>query len=215
MNRPHPRPALAATPGPARLTTVLALALTLACLRPAPAGAQPAADPADVASIDAIITAVYDVISGDAGEERDWNRWYSLFAREATLSAVVRRQDGAFDRVIMTPETWVQQSGTVIERDGMIVSCAALYPFDGKGELACLATHPDYRDNDRGELLLEAIENKARAQSLASIFVLTTHTAHWFTERGFKAGSVESLPERRKSLYNWQRSSKLFEKNLQ
>jgi amino-acid N-acetyltransferase len=103
---------------------------------------------------------------------------------------------------------------TVIERDGMIVSCAALYPFEGKGELACLATHPDYRDNDRGELLLQAIESKARSLSMEAIFVLTTHTAHWFIERGFKKTDVDALPQQRKSLYNWQRNSKLFEKPL-
>lgn len=103
---------------------------------------------------------------------------------------------------------------TVIERDGMIVSCAALYPFGERGELACLATHPDYRDANRGELLLNAIESQARAQSMTSIFVLTTHTNHWFIERGFAESAVESLPARRKELYNWQRNSRLLEKAL-
>lgn len=102
----------------------------------------------------------------------------------------------------------------VIERDGMIVSCAALYPFAGKGELACLATHPDYRDDNRGELLLQTIESKAKSMDLKSIFVLTTQTAHWFTERGFREAKVEDLPEARKSLYNYTRKSKLFEKSL-
>lgn len=103
---------------------------------------------------------------------------------------------------------------TVIERDGMIVSCAALYPFENKGELACLATHEDYRNNDRGELLLNAIESRARALHLDGIFVLTTQTAHWFTERGFKAGDIDHLPGGRKALYNYQRNSRVFEKNL-
>lgn len=103
---------------------------------------------------------------------------------------------------------------TVIERDGMIVSCAALYPFDDRGELACLATHPDYREDSRGEMLLAAIEKQARALAMSAIFVLTTHTAHWFTERGFKPVGVEALPQRRQQLYNWQRNSKLFEKKL-
>lgn len=39
---------------------------------------QPMADPADVASVDAIVHAVYEVISGDAGEARDWERWWVL-----------------------------------------------------------------------------------------------------------------------------------------
>lgn len=103
---------------------------------------------------------------------------------------------------------------TVMERDGLIVSCAALYPFGEMGELACLATHPDYRDDDRGETLLKIIEEKARALSMSGIFVLTTHTAHWFTERGFKPTDLDSLPDRRKSLYNWQRNSKLFQKPI-
>ena len=103
---------------------------------------------------------------------------------------------------------------TVIARDGMIVSCAALYPFGKQGELACLATHPDYRDNNRGELLLTHVEKTAKELTLDSIFVLTTQTAHWFTERGFVEADVSGLPESRQSLYNYQRNSKLFIKSL-
>ena len=43
------------------------------------------ADPKDVASIDAIMKAVYDVISGDAGKLRDWDRFRSLFHKDARL----------------------------------------------------------------------------------------------------------------------------------
>jgi len=71
----------------------------------------------DTESIDAIITAVYDVISGDAGEARDWQRWATLFVPEASLSAVVSRGEG-FDRVIMTPESYAANSGPILERDG-------------------------------------------------------------------------------------------------
>jgi len=96
----------------------------------------------------------------------------------------------------------------------MIVGCAALYPFDNIGELACLATHPDYRDNNRGELLLAEIEAKAKEQEIETLFVLTTRTVHWFLERGFKAEPLDVLPETRKSLYNYQRNSKLLAKTL-
>jgi hypothetical protein len=77
-----------------------------------------AADPVDVSSIDAIIGAVYDVISGEAGEARDWDRWHSLFAVGATLSAVTRGPDGGVRRVRMTPESYEQGSGPILERDG-------------------------------------------------------------------------------------------------
>lgn len=97
---------------------LLALA-TLLSTTPLALRAQ-SADPADVESIDALITAVYDVISGDAGEARDWDRWRTLFAEGATLSAVGQGPDGSVGRVIMTPESYVERSGAVLERDGFV-----------------------------------------------------------------------------------------------
>jgi hypothetical protein len=76
------------------------------------------ADADDVESIDAILAAVYAVISGDAGEARDWNRFLSLFSEGATLSAVVQGDSGKFERLIMTPESYIEQSGSNLERDG-------------------------------------------------------------------------------------------------
>jgi len=105
---------------------------------------------------------------------------------------------------------------TIIERDGMVVGCAALYPFDdGKvGELACVAVHPDYRSGKRGKKMLEHIEKRAVQQGIRELFVLTTQTAHWFQELGFKTSSVDDLPGEKKSLYNYQRNSKVFRKQL-
>lgn len=104
----------------------------------------------------------------------------------------------------------------IIERDGMVIGCAALYPFasDGVGELACLAIHPDYRGEGRGDALLRRMEERAAEQKLRRIFVLTTQTAHWFREHGFTAGDVTKLPVERQSLYNWQRNSKIFFKKI-
>jgi len=103
----------------------------------------------------------------------------------------------------------------VIEREGMIVACAALYPQDAQsGELACMATHHDYRDEGRGQKLLEQIEKNARKLGLGKLFVLTTKSPHWFVERGFVASAVEDLPAKKKSLYNYQRNSKIFVKPL-
>ena len=111
-------------------------------------------------------------------------------------------------------ETEIDQF-TLIERDGMIIGCAALYPLDEQSaELACVAIHPDYRHGGRGDQLLEHIEAEARRRSLTRLFVLTTRTAHWFRERGFEPSSVERLPQQRAQLYNYQRNSKVFEKNL-
>jgi len=103
----------------------------------------------------------------------------------------------------------------VIERDGMVIGCAALYPLAGQaGELACVAVHEDYRNSGRATMLLDEIEKRAQAQGMRRLFTLTTQTAHWFQERGFVAAKPDTLPEPRKSLYNWQRNSKVFVKNL-
>ena len=104
----------------------------------------------------------------------------------------------------------------VVERDGMIVACAALYVFENcsTAELACLVVHPDYRMQSRGENLLHYIESIALQKNLQQIFVLSTQTSHWFKERGFLESTPENLPVEKKLLYNYQRNSKVFIKQL-
>ena len=103
----------------------------------------------------------------------------------------------------------------VIERENMIVACGALYPQGGnQAELACMATHPQYRDEGRGQKILEQIEKNARKLGASKLFVLTTKTPHWFVERGFVASNVNELPAKKKSLYNYQRNSMIFTKPL-
>lgn len=81
--------------------------------------APPPADPADVGSIDAIVAALYDVISGDAGVERDWGRFLSLFAPEANLSPVFRESpEGSFERLVISPSEYAERVGASLERDG-------------------------------------------------------------------------------------------------
>ena len=66
----------------------------------------------------------------------------------------------------------------------------------------------------RIDALLQAIEARAIAAGINKLVVLTTRTAHWFRERGFVAGDKADLPGRKKSLYNYQRNSKVFYKLL-
>ena len=105
---------------------------------------------------------------------------------------------------------------TVMERDGMIIACAALYPFTKArtAELACLAVHPEYRGAGRGNVLLNFVEQRALEQNMESLFVLSTKTSHWFLERGFKKADIKALPMKRKALYNYRRNSKVFIKLL-
>ena len=105
---------------------------------------------------------------------------------------------------------------TVMERDGMIIACAALYPFSKKhmAELACMAVHPDYQNAGRGDSLLKYIEQVALENHVQKLFALSTKTAHWFLERGFKKADISALPMKKKALYNYRRNSKVFIKSL-
>ena len=105
---------------------------------------------------------------------------------------------------------------TVMERDGMIIACAALYPFSKKhmAELACMAVHPDYQNAGRGNSLLKYIEQFALENNVQKLFALSTKTAHWFLERGFKKADISALPMKKKALYNYRRNSKVFIKSL-
>lgn len=104
----------------------------------------------------------------------------------------------------------------ILVRDGMVIACAALYPYGeaGTGEIACVATHPDYRGADRAERLLAQLERDAQRQGLSTVFVLTTQTAHWFQEQGYVQCAFSQLPEAKQQLYNFQRNSKAFIKTL-
>lgn len=105
---------------------------------------------------------------------------------------------------------------TVIDRDGLIVGCAALYACsdDESGELACIALQHEYTGQSRGTDLLEHIETSARSLGLARIFVLTTQTIHWFLERGFVHSEISTLPADKRDLYNYNRNSKVLIKRI-
>ena len=78
----------------------------------------PKANPADVASVDAIIASLYDVISGPAGQARDWNRFRSLFAPGARLIPT-RRAPGAPPRPgVLTPDEYAQRAGPSLTQNG-------------------------------------------------------------------------------------------------
>ena len=93
----------------------------------------------------------------------------------------------------------------VIERDGMILACAALYPIPTTGnelrsaEIACVAVDPSYRQSNRGSQILHYLEDKAKSLGIQQLFILTTRTAHWFLEQGFEPASVDDLPDARQA----------------
>jgi len=105
---------------------------------------------------------------------------------------------------------------TVIEHDGVIFGCAALYPYPEShtAEMAALTVSPNVQGQGDGEKILKRIEQRARGAGFDSIFVLTTRTMHWFIKRGFKQVDPDWLPEARKRKYNWDRRSQVLVKKL-
>lgn len=78
----------------------------------------PAANPADVSSIDAILHAAYDTISGPAGRQRDWDRFRSLFVSGARLAAVVPNHQEGLRIVVLSPEDYIQHDDPYFRNHG-------------------------------------------------------------------------------------------------
>jgi amino-acid N-acetyltransferase len=104
----------------------------------------------------------------------------------------------------------------VLEHDGVIFGCAALYPDHESrmGEMAALTVAPHTQGQGDGERILKRIEQQARALGLTQIFVLTTRAMDWFLKRGFVRASLDKLPLYRRASYDEARKSQVLIKTL-
>ncbi len=105
---------------------------------------------------------------------------------------------------------------SLMKRDNSVIGCAALYPYldEHMGELSCVAVSPEYRRHGLADTLLTHIEQQARTQGITQLFCLTTHTSHWFMERGFEPATLDDLPAQKQAFYNYERNSKPYIKRL-
>lgn len=90
----------------------------VAAATPTPTPESSAANPADVASVDSIIGAVYDVISGPAGKKRDWDRMKSLFVPGARLIPTGARPTGGYSARVLTVAEYIQRASGFFETEG-------------------------------------------------------------------------------------------------
>lgn len=103
----------------------------------------------------------------------------------------------------------------VYELDGGIRACAALHVFEGnQAEIAALAVDEFCSHIGIGPQIISHLIQRAKAMHLDSVFVLTTQTADWFENLGFKPDSIQNLPEKRKQLWTPNRNSKVFRMTL-
>ncbi len=150
---------MAAQPGPAA--------------QPAPARPSPfvpvtngtvAANPADVASIDAIMRSVYDVISGPAGQKRDWNRMRSLFTSNARLMP-----KGGRGLMSGSVEDYITSSGPQLEQNGFIEREIARR-VEQYGDIAHVFSTYEARQSESGPVFLRGINS----------FQLVRHEGRWW-----------------------------------
>ena len=136
----------------------------------------------------------------------------------ASIVEVIRPLEDSGALVKRSRERLEEEIGyfSILERDGRVLACAALYPYEAEsvGEIACVATHPDYRGTGRARQLLDELLAEAKALSLTHVFVLTTQSTHWFLEQGFEAASLDDLPVEKQLLYNWQRNAAVLRRTV-
>ncbi|EFN52161.1 hypothetical protein CHLNCDRAFT_7287, partial [Chlorella variabilis] len=111
---------------------------------------------------------------------------------------------------------------TVLERESKVLGCAAMKPLGRNGEgdevaeLAAFCVHPSYRGGGKGDSLLEYLESDAAQCGIQRLVLLTTRTADWFEQRGFKpAGAAhlsQLLPPERRQRIDPLRNSQLYSK---
>jgi hypothetical protein len=76
------------------------------------------ADAKDVSSPEAIVAAVYDVISGPAGQKRNWDRMRTLFVPDARMIPTGKKATGESTRRVLTVEEYITNSGPFLEKEG-------------------------------------------------------------------------------------------------
>ncbi|GAB4849106.1 Probable amino-acid acetyltransferase nags1, chloroplastic, variant 2 [Ancistrocladus abbreviatus] len=142
-------------------------------------------------------------------------------AREADLAGIRQLLQPLEESDTLIPRNTEElleaiDSFVVVEREGQIIACAALFPFfeEKCGEVAAIAVSPECRGQGQGDKLLDYLEKKASSFGLDMLFLLTTRTADWFVRRGFSECSIDSLPEEKRKKINLSRRSKYYMKKL-
>jgi hypothetical protein len=98
----------------------------------------PKANPKDVGSVDAILAAVYDVISGPAGD-RDWNRFRSLFIPEGRLVPIFKKPDGTYGYRVLSVEDYAKNGAEYFKKEGFYERDIA-HRTDQFGQMAVVFT---------------------------------------------------------------------------
>jgi amino-acid N-acetyltransferase len=143
--------------------------------------------------------------------------------RRADIPEVLRLMRPFIEKEVLVErreEDLVSRLGdyVVYEVDGLMHACGALHRSaedPQRAEVAAVAVDETYAGFGVGRRIVTYLIERARALSLRQLYVLTTQTADWFVQFGFREGGVEDLPEERRRQYNRQRNSRVLLLELQ
>jgi amino-acid N-acetyltransferase len=138
--------------------------------------------------------------------------------RRADISEVLRIMRPFIEKEVLverSEEDLAARLGdyVVYEVDGLIHACGALHRSaedPQRAEVAAVAVDETYAGFGIGRRIVSFLLERAREQGLRQLYVLTTQTADWFVQFGFREGGVEDLPEARRRQYNRQRNSRVL-----
>ena len=159
-----------------------------------------------------------DLGSGTMVYKSNYGKFRAM--RREDISAVLSLIRPFVKKEILLPRSEEQMENEyndfiVYELDGAVRACAALHIYDrSQAEIAAVAVDETCTHIGVGPKMIEYLVEKAKTISIESIFILTTQTADWFEKQGFLPDEINSLPEKRRKLWNPKRGSKLYRLKL-
>src|SRR5574344_405711 len=136
------------------------------------------------------------------------------------IPAVLTLMQPFVEKGILLPRTEQQlieqySDFIVYELDGAIRACSALHAYnDNQMEIAAVAVDETCAHIGIGPKMISFLIEKAKKMNAKSIFILTTQTADWFEQLGFKPDDISSLPQKRKEIWSPDRGSKVLRLQL-
>ena len=137
------------------------------------------------------------------------------------IPAVLTLMQPFVEKGILLPRTEQQlieqySDFIVYELDGAIRACSALHAYnDSQMEIAAVAVDETCAHIGIGPKMISFLINKAKKNNAKSVFVLTTQTADWFEQLGFRLADISTLPQKRKEIWSPNRGSKVLRLQLQ
>jgi hypothetical protein len=166
--------------------TVALLVVASALAQPPSPASPPPARPADVSSLEAIIAAVYDAISGPAGQAREWERFRSLFVPGARLIPSTPKKEGGAEAQVLTVEDYISRFGPRLEKDGFFEQEIAR-KVERFGNIAHVFSTYESRPFARGINSFQLLKDGGRWWVV---------TIYWESERADNPIPPEYLPRR-------------------